>query len=203
VQRKKTARAPAAKCSFTKQDGEPCGGRAVKKYGDPAACSNHSPEKRAATADAKSAFLEALEASGGTIGPAAHNAGIARRMVWIWKETDPEFALAMVEVIEHQTDRIVAALFTRAVDGVVTDVRYDEDGNVVSRKITYSDTAAIALLKARRRDEYGDRSDVNVTHVERDEDDDARLDALMADPVTLKRLDEMAAELRGLGPGDS
>jgi hypothetical protein len=89
-----------------------------------------------ATAEKKRAFLAAF-ATCGTIFHAAHAAEIDRVTVYRWRGADPEFVTAMDNARETSTDVLEDSLYQRAVKG--------------------DTTAAIFLLKGRRRDVYGDK----------------------------------------------
>lgn len=102
------------------------------------------------------------------VSAASLKAGCNRRTVFKWRQEDPEFARAFDDAIDQALDKIEGALFERAVNGtmeyVVSGGRVMADSNgqpLIIRK--YSDTAAIAMLKARRRDVFGDKSSVEMS----------------------------------------
>jgi hypothetical protein len=115
-------------------------------------------------------FLEAL-AQVGTIAQACQMASISRQTYLNLKREDPEFSLRCEIALLEAEDRLAHALWKRAVlgvekrkgiynyargkDGTRTAVRVAEDV-----EITYSDTAAIFLLKAWNPEKYGDRAQI-------------------------------------------
>lgn len=76
-------------------------------------------------------------AEGRSITAAMASAGLSRYQYYNWRETIPGFAEAADQAIEAGTDRLEDIAATRAEE--------------------QSDTLIIFLLKARRRDKYGDK----------------------------------------------
>lgn len=68
-------------------------------------------------------FLSAVS-EGATIGEAAHEAGVNRKTVYRWKESDAEFAEAWDESLEEGTELLEREAVRRAVHGVEEPVIY-------------------------------------------------------------------------------
>ncbi len=118
------------------------------------------------TTAVKRRFIKHL-ANTGTIAAAAKLAGVHRRTAERWRESDPVFKARFDEAMNTAMDKVESALMHRAVEGtmeyVVSAGRVVTDAKGDPLKIyRYSDTAAIALLKARRRDVFGDKSTVDM-----------------------------------------
>lgn len=88
------------------------------------------------------AILEAL-AKGSSVSAACAHAQVERRRFYEWRESDPEFARSVDEAIDAGTDRLEDVAIRRAEDS--------------------SDTLLIFLLKARRREKFGDRQQFEHT----------------------------------------
>lgn len=105
------------------------------------------------TQDWKAAFLLALTESP-NVAEAARLAGIARKTAYAHRKTDEDFASAWNEAIESSTDDLVGECYRRARHGCEEPVYYR--GEECGRIRKYSDTLAIFLLKAHRREVYGE-----------------------------------------------
>ncbi|MDP9359357.1 MAG: hypothetical protein M3R02_29540 [Chloroflexota bacterium] len=79
-----------------------------------------------------------------SVAAACRRARIARSTYYLWRGDDPAFAARADAAIETGLDRIEDAL--------------------VERAVKHDTTAAIFLLKTRRREVYGDRTEATVTH---------------------------------------
>lgn len=90
-------------------------------------------------------FLKAM-AQFGTVSAGSDAAGIARKTAYQWRKTDPAFASAWDQAMETCLDSIEQSL--------------------VERGRKKSDRAAIAMLKARRRNVWGDRVQVDLAPIE-------------------------------------
>lgn len=114
------------------------------------------------TAAEQAAFLDAL-AESPNVSAACRAAGVPRRTVYNHRATDAEFAAAWDDALEQSTDALVGEAYRRALKGTERPVFYQ--GDECGRIREYSDTLAIFLLKAHRRDVYGDRvrQDVDMT----------------------------------------
>lgn len=93
------------------------------------------------TAEKKAAFLEAFKEKG-SIFHAAPVAGISRKQVHAWINTDPAFAKAMAEHKYEAADALEDSLYER---GMKSDT-----------------TAAIFWLKGARPEKYKDRVDATL-----------------------------------------
>lgn len=111
----------------------------------------------------KRQFLDHLS-SNGNITAACKAVNIARTTVYRWQEHDPEFALAFRQAEIEATEALEREAWRRATEGTpVTRANYYR-GQLVGedRRIEYSDTLLLALLRARAPERYRDRVDVNV-----------------------------------------
>lgn len=116
----------------------------------------------------KRAFLAAY-ADIGTITHAAAAAGIHRNTVSEWCEADPAFADAFEEAKAAFADLLEREARRRAVDGVEEYVlhhgkvvRDPETGEYLKRR-TYSDRLMELMLKAKRPDEYKERTSTELS----------------------------------------
>jgi hypothetical protein len=112
------------------------------------------------TAELQELFLEALRKSP-NVSAAARACGVSYRAVYSLRKADPSFAEAWDEAIEQAVDAIEGALYERAIEGVDEPVFHK--GEVCGVVTRYSDTAAMFLLKGRRRQVYGDKSQVEMS----------------------------------------
>jgi hypothetical protein len=85
---------------------------------------------------AREAFIEALRETC-NVSHAARVAGVGRRTVYDWRDTDPEFAAEWAEAEEEAVDKLEQVARERAIDG--------------------SDKMMEILLKAHRPDKYVER----------------------------------------------
>jgi hypothetical protein len=108
-------------------------------------------------------FLKAL-AQGKTVNDALPS-GYARRTVYDWRESDPEFRQAWDDAIQTAIERLETEADRRAVDGVDKPIVWK--GEVVATYKEYSDTLLIFRLKALAPDKYRENvkttSEVNLT----------------------------------------
>lgn len=105
------------------------------------------------TTNARERFINSLRVDA-NVTKAADAAGISRRCAYDHKDDDPEFSAAWDEAVESALDRAEGELWRRGVDGVDKPVTYQ--GQITAHYKEYSDTALLALLKA-RRDAYKDK----------------------------------------------
>lgn len=118
------------------------------------------------TSAVKRRFIKHL-ANTGTIASAARLAGCHRRTAERWRDSDPAFKIRFDDALNTALDKVESALMHRAVEGTMEYVvsagriMTDSQGNPL-KVFKYSDVAAIALLKARRRDIFGDKSTVDM-----------------------------------------
>jgi hypothetical protein len=103
------------------------------------------------------AFLDGLR-SGLSVSGAASAAGIPRRTVYTWRDTDDAFADEWDKALEEGTDLMEDEALRRAVTG--TDKPVFHAGQQCGKIREYSDTLMIFMLKARRPEKYRERVDV-------------------------------------------
>jgi hypothetical protein len=105
-------------------------------------------------------FLSALRRSP-NVSAAARAAGVTRQAVYLYRESDPDFARAWDDALAESTDHLVGEAYRRAFEGTDEPVFYKGEECGTVRK--YSDTLTCFLLKAHRRDVYGDKVTQEVT----------------------------------------
>lgn len=113
----------------------------------------------------KQDFLDAL-AKSGVVGDAMLVAGIkARQTIKRWREEDELFAEAYNDAVADASDTLEAEARRRAVEGVVSIkwVGKGEDREPVE-EVKYSDTLLLALLKAKKPDEFAERSKTEISN---------------------------------------
>lgn len=117
-------------------------------------------------AQLKHAFLESYKLWA-NISFACETAGVARRDVYNWQETDQDFVLAMRQAGEAATERLEKEAWRRATEGSpYTRTSYYRGEPVgTDHKIEYSDQLMMLLLRARRPDLYREKVDLAVTQV--------------------------------------
>jgi hypothetical protein len=149
---------------------------------------NELHEVRARQADL---FIERLKLHG-RITQAAEEAGLVRETMHRRKESDPEFAARWAEALDTYADSLEAAAHQRAVEGTKKAIIHqgqlsyvyqlgpdgrplkDDDGNYILDldengkpkflyEKQYSDSLLLAMLKAKRKREYGDASKIELT----------------------------------------
>lgn len=96
---------------------------------------------------------------GGTYRQAALAAGVARETVFEWRQKDPTFDVACIKAVESGVDLLEEAAIQRARDGVARPVF--QGGAQVGEVQEYSDSLMIMMLKGRRRDVFGDKTEVS------------------------------------------
>jgi hypothetical protein len=105
-------------------------------------------------------FLKALSLSP-SVTDAARAAGIQRATAYTYRKISEEFAGRWDDALEQSTDALVNEMFRRAVHG--TEKPVYQQGVEVGRIREYSDTLAIFLAKAHRREVYGDKLQSDIT----------------------------------------
>jgi hypothetical protein len=113
------------------------------------------------TAKAKVVFLKVYRECG-IVGPAAEAAHVSRQTIYVWREHDEEFAVAMNAAREEALDAIEHEAYRRAVLGVPQERPITARGEVIGTyTITeYSDRLLELVLKANRPEKYRERFDV-------------------------------------------
>lgn len=84
-------------------------------------------------------------------------AKVPRRTVYSWQEHDEAFSHDFKQAEIEATEILEGEAFRRAYDGVESE-RFTRFG--IERRVEYSDTLLIFLLKARAPDKYRDRQSV-------------------------------------------
>jgi len=100
------------------------------------------------------AFLAHL-AECGILTDAAAAAGIDRSTVFRRRQDDEEFAQAVDEAIDMAADKLEREARRRAVDGVEEPVY--QGGQLVGKRMVYSDSLLALLLKGRRKKVFAER----------------------------------------------
>lgn len=79
---------------------------------------------------------------------ACRAAGISRTMAYKARRSDAEFAEAWDDIDQAVTDALERECLRRAMEGVVR-FKYDNRGNLLCEERVYSDSLALAMLRAR------------------------------------------------------
>lgn len=95
------------------------------------------------------------------VSEAASKAGIGRRTAYEWRDADDDFASRWLEAEQEAADKLEREAWRRAVEGVDRPVTYQ--GQITDTYKEYSDRMLEVLLKAHRRDKYGDKVQAEVT----------------------------------------
>lgn len=96
-------------------------------------------------------FLSAVS-DGATIGEAAHEAGVNRKTVYRWKESDAEFAEAWDESLEEGTELLEREAVRRAVHGVEEPVVYQGQ---LTPLYEYNPDGTLVMVETRERNAKG------------------------------------------------
>lgn len=105
-------------------------------------------------------FFAAL-AKYGVATRAMQHADLDPKVVYDNRKNDPEFAERWRLALEAFADSLEDAARQRAVEGFKKGVWHQ--GVMVGEEIQYSDSLLLAMLKAKRKREYGDSSKVELT----------------------------------------
>jgi len=103
-------------------------------------------------------FLEAL-ASTANVTEACEITGVGRSAAYDWRREDDEFRAAWDASLDVGVGVLEDEAVRRAVKGV--DKPVYQGGQMVGTVREYSDTLLIFLLKGRKREMYGDRTQLN------------------------------------------
>lgn len=103
-------------------------------------------------------YLEALQLHG-MEHTAAITARTTPRAVRSLCEKHEEFAYAVEAALEASADKVEAEVRRRAIDGIEKGVYYQ--GDKVATELQYSDGLLLALAKAKRRREFGDKAEIS------------------------------------------
>lgn len=114
------------------------------------------------TDEDKQKFLDHL-AKTGVVAEALVAAGIkSRPTIQRWRAEDPQFSEAYDDAMATAADSLEAEARRRAVEGVVT-TKFNKNGDAFD-EVKYSDTLLLALLKAKKPDEFADRSKTEISN---------------------------------------
>lgn len=100
------------------------------------------------------AFLDELRLTG-VVSAACLIAGVGRRTVYERRDADPAFKAAWDDALEESADWLVKEARRRAEEGTLKPIYYK--GELAGFEREYSDTLMLAMLKAKRPDEFGDK----------------------------------------------
>ncbi len=110
-----------------------------------------------------SLFLAEL-AKTGQVAASAKAAGVDRSNAYQRRLRNPTFAQRWDDAIESFADAVEAEAFRRAVTGITKGIWWQ--GARVGEEQQWSDSLLLAMLRAKRSREYGDKSKVEVTGAE-------------------------------------
>lgn len=110
-------------------------------------------------------FLKELRENGGFVGKACEAVGISKQSVYVWRESDKEFAIEWDRAIDLATEDLEKEARRRAYQGVEEPVFYQ--GEVCGHIRKFSDTLLMFTIKA-RRPEYRDKIQVDVKQLDTD-----------------------------------
>lgn len=106
------------------------------------------------TEDLRTKFFAEL-AESCNITKSAQACGLSRQHVHYMRRTDREFARRWEDAIEQATDALEYAARKRGKDGYQDPIY--QGGKLVGHRTVYSDRMTEILLKAHRRDKFGDK----------------------------------------------
>lgn len=114
---------------------------------------------------AKAAKLCALGATDMDI---AELLGVSGRTIYRWSAAHPEFCQSLKQGKEPADDRVVRSLYHKAVGySFESEKLFQHQGKIIKEKVTEhippDTTAAIFWLKNRRKDEWRDKTEKDVT----------------------------------------
>jgi hypothetical protein len=128
--------------------------RAAKEVPSPAR-SGCAGQRRAGSVDVRQRFLEA-DARTGNVSQSALEAGIDRRSIYAWQESDKQFVLAMREAESQAIELLEAEARTRATSGSRLVREVWRNDRLIERIAEYrpSDAVLVKLLQALRPEKY-------------------------------------------------
>lgn len=106
-------------------------------------------------------FLEALT-DGHPMIHAFRLSGLPKSTMYVERKTNPDFALAVAEALEHGADVWEAEAKRRAVDGV--DKPIYQGGKLVGHERQFSDTLLMFLLTGSKPEKYKRRNEISGTN---------------------------------------
>lgn len=95
-----------------------------------------------------------------SVSHAAEAIGYSRRMVYHWRQQDPEFRQAWDEAWEFVVDELEMSLMSRAVEGYSRPIY--QTGRLVGYEQVHHPQLGIFMMKGNRRDKYGDKVQVGI-----------------------------------------
>lgn len=112
----------------------------------------------------KQLFLDALSRSG-ILAVACKAAGITRQSTVNWRKRDPQFAAAYDDAMADAADLLEEEARRRAYEGVSTlKIIGTGDNAREVYETRYSDQLMLALLKAKKPDEFAERSKAEISN---------------------------------------
>lgn len=147
-----TEKTPRKKATKKKTSGK-------DKQPDP--LSDDAPESVRAPwrAKKKEQFLEELMSNGGIVWPAAAAIDVTVKLLYKWRDADPEFSKAWHNAVERSTDVLEDEALRRGFKGYAGRPVVHQ-GEVVREMTEYSDTLLMAMLKS-RRDKFRNKSEIS------------------------------------------
>jgi len=109
-------------------------------------------------------FLKELRENGGFIGKACEAVGVSKQSVYVWRESDPEFAANWERAVDLATEDLEKEARRRAYQGVEEPVFYQ--GEVCGHVRKFSDTLLMFTIKA-RKPEYRDTVKLTITDADK------------------------------------
>ena len=106
-------------------------------------------------------FLEHLSQTGNVL-RSCQKAEISRSTVYLWRDTDPAFALAWKHALEDASEILEEEAWRRAVTAVDKPVFYQGDECGVGRE--YSDSLMALLLKANNPAKFRENISLDARH---------------------------------------
>jgi hypothetical protein len=137
----------------------------------------------------------------GNVRRAAECAGIARSTAYLERERDASFRAKWDEALEDACDLFEDEIRRRAFDGVPNDVYYK--GEVVGRELEFSDSLALAYVRAHRPEKWRER--IDARHLGPDGGPiqlAAQIDFTVLSDDDLAALETLAAKLAPESGGD-
>lgn len=119
--------------------------------------SSKNPKPPTWSKNATAVFLDVLSTTG-NVSAASRAAGVSRMSAYRRRGKDQEFADRWVDAIGHSLDDLEFELRRRAVEGTDKPVYYG--GEKVGDVKSYNDNLGMFLLRARRRDVFGEGAKV-------------------------------------------
>ena len=110
-----------------------------------------SEDSASGTVENRRTFLDALSETG-NVTEAAATAGVPRRTIYNWRDSDPEFAADWLRAYNLGMDALEDEAMRRA-KGWKEPV-FNKDGAVTGHKLVYSDTLLMFMLNGGRPEKF-------------------------------------------------